>query len=42
MCSKFDEDDNVVDIFGLKDINRRIWVDNSGMNLQNNIVYVVS
>ena len=42
MCSKFDEDDDVVDIFGLKDINRRIWADNSGMNHQNNIVYVVS
>ena len=42
MCSKFDEDDDIIDVFGLKDINKRIWARSSGLNAHNNLVYVIS
>ena len=42
MNSKFDEDDDIIDIFGLKNINQRIWQAHGGLNVNNNIVYVIS
>ena len=42
MNSKFDEDDDIIDIFGLKNINQRIWQAHGGLNVNNHIVYVIS
>jgi len=42
MCSKFDDDGELINCFGLKDINKRIWNRSGGINKQNNVVYVIS
>ena len=42
MCSKFDDDGELINVFGLRDINRRIWNRSGGINKQNNVVYVIS
>jgi len=41
MCSIMDEMSQVIRIFGLKDINRRIWAITDGLNKSNNTVYII-
>jgi hypothetical protein len=41
MCSVMDEISDVIRVFGLKDINRRIWANTDGLNKNNNTVYIV-
>jgi hypothetical protein len=36
-----DEISQVMKVFGLKDINRRIWASSDGFNKNNNTVYIV-
>lgn len=41
MCSVMDEISDVIRVFGLKDINRRIWANTDGLNKNNNTVYII-
>lgn len=41
MCSIMDDMSQVIKIFGLKDINRRIWAITDGLNKSNNTVYII-
>lgn len=41
MCSVMDEIGQVIKIFGLKDINQRIWATTEGLNKSNNVVYII-
>lgn len=39
-CGKDDNEDFIAH-FGLKDINRRIWSNSGGVNIANNVVYII-
>ena len=41
VCSQADDINHVIKMFGLKDINRRIWAATDGLNKANNVVYII-
>jgi hypothetical protein len=41
MCAAGDECDRLINVFGLRDINKRVWSRSEGVNRDNNVVYIV-
>lgn len=41
MCANGDEYYRLINVFGLRDINKRIWSRTEGLNKYNNVVYII-
>jgi hypothetical protein len=41
ICATGDVNSRLREVFGLKDINRRIWSINDRLNKNNNVVYII-
>ncbi len=41
MCATGDDYCRLINVFGLRDINKRMWSRTDGLNKNNNVVYII-